>query len=213
MYRSTWNGIPRETLLEIGFFRRNPELFYRFAAEELYPMLDKEPSIAHTVPARLQQLGVFGRLYTQNIDGLHDKAGAASCELHGTLASHRCLECGKSFPLHEIRSQAAAGKVPRCSCGGLIKPEVVFYGEMLNEALLEQAFQDFETADFALVLGSSLVVTPVASLPAETLRNRGRLAIVNEQPTPYDREAAFRFPDIGSFCRAAGEYPAWRENG
>ena len=90
-----------------------------------------------------------------------------------------------------------------CGCGGLVKPEVVFYGEGLNEALLERAFDDFAKADVALVLGSSLTVFPVASLPEATLRGGGRLVIVNEQPTQYDRTAAFRFPDIAGFCAAA----------
>ena len=202
IYRKLWHGVSPETLLEIGFFRRNPEMFYRYAADNLYPMLDKTPSIAHTALARLQQSGRGHRLYTQNIDGLHTKAGAETGELHGTLLKHRCMDCGRSFPVAQIRADAEAGKVPRCRCGGLVKPEVVFYGENLDDALLNRAFEEFEAADAALVLGSSLTVSPVSSLPAMTLRGGGKLIIVNDQPTVYDAKAAFRFDDIASFCES-----------
>ena len=201
-----WHGVARETLLSIDFFLQNPATFYRYAAEELYGMPDKEPSIAHLVLAAAQKRGLVGGLYTQNIDGLHTKAGATTVELHGTLLRHRCLSCGAEFPIGEIRAAAAAGEVPRCSCGGLVKPAVVFYGEGLDETLLDRAFDDFAAADLALVFGSSLTVNPAASLPAMTKRSRGRLVIVNEQPTQYDHVAAFRFPDIAAFCSAMREY-------
>ena len=110
------------------------------------------------------------------------------------------MDCGRSFPIAQIRADAEAGKVPRCRCGGLVKPEVVFYGENLDDALLNRAFEEFEAADAALVLGSSLTVSPVSSLPAMTLRGGGKLIIVNDQPTIYDAKAAFRFDDIASFC-------------
>ena len=206
MYRGLWNGISRETLLEVGFFHRRPDLFYRFAAEELYPMLDKTPSIAHIALAQLQRSGRCGTICTQNIDDLHNKAGAESRELHGTMSKHRCLECGRAFPVGRIRAEAEAGKVPRCPCGGLIKPEVIFYGENLNETLLEEAFDDFARADIALVLGSSLTVSPVSSLPAMTLRGGGEMILVNEQPTHYDGKCAFRFRDIAAFCEGMSEY-------
>ena len=198
-----WHGVARETLLEISFFHRHPELFYQFAAEELYPMLDKTPSIAHETLAQLQKLGVVKGLFTQNIDCLHTKAGATAHELHGALDKHRCLRCGAAFPVGQVRAEAEAGRVPKCPCGGIIKPEVVFYGEGLDEALLERAFDEFGASDVALILGSSLTVSPVSSLPGMTKQGGGQLVIVNEQPTQYDRTAAFRFPDIAGFCAAA----------
>lgn len=204
-----FEGYDRQTLFDIDFFHLHPEIFYRFAHEYLYPMLDKTPSVCHNVLASLQQKGVVDALYTQNIDCLHTKAGSKVCELHGTLYTHSCCKCGDFYmPLDEIRKIVAQGEVPRCHCGGLIKPDVVFYGENLDEKLLEQAFHDFETADIVLVFGSSLTVAPVSTLPMACKLNHGKIIIVNEQPTSYDRDAAFIFPDIQKFCTALQRFYA-----
>lgn len=198
-----FEGYDRQTLFDIDFFHLHPEIFYCFAHEYLYPMLDKTPSICHNVLASLQQKGVVDALYTQNIDCLHTKAGSKAYELHGTLYTHSCCKCGDFYmPLDEIRKIVAQGEVPRCHCGGLIKPDVVFYGENLDEKLLNQAFYDFEKADIVLVFGSSLTVAPVSTLPMACKLNHGKIIIVNEQPTSYDRDAAFIFPDIQKFCTA-----------
>lgn len=198
-----FEGYDRQTLFDIDFFHLHPEIFYRFAHEYLYPMLDKTPSVCHNVLASLQQKGVVDALYTQNIDCLHTKAGSKAYELHGTLYTHSCCKCGDFYmPLDEIRKIVAQGEVPRCHCGGLIKPDVVFYGENLDEKLLNQAFYDFENVDIVLVFGSSLTVAPVSSLPMACKLNHGKIIIVNEQPTSYDRDAAFIFPDIQKFCTA-----------
>ena len=204
-----FEGYDRQTLFDIDFFHLHPEIFYRFAHEYLYPMLDKTPSVCHNVLASLQQKGIVDALYTQNIDCLHTKAGSKAYELHGTLYTHSCCKCGDFYmPLNEIRRIVAKGEVPRCHCGGLIKPDVVFYGENLDEKLLEQAFHDFETADIVLVFGSSLTVAPVSSLPMACKLNHGKIIIVNEQPTSYDRDAAFIFPDIQQFCTALHRFYA-----
>ena len=198
-----FEGYDRQTLFDIDFFHLHPEIFYHFAHEYLYPMLDKTPSICHNMLASLQQKGIVDALYTQNIDCLHTKAGSKAYELHGTLYTHSCCKCGDFYmPLDEIRKIVAQGEVPRCHCGGLIKPDVVFYGENLDEKLLNQAFYDFENADIVLVFGSSLTVAPVSSLPMACKLNHGKIIIVNEQPTSYDRDAAFIFPDIQKFCTA-----------
>ena len=203
----TWNDIPVETLHEIKFFKSHPDLFYRFAAEHIYPMLTKAPSTAHYTLAEMQKRGIVDMLYTQNIDRLHQKAGGAAFELHGTPTGHTCLECGEyDFTMEEIMSQVTAGKVPHCHCGGLIKPDMVFFGEELDAALLEQAFHDFETADIAIVLGSSLTVPPVSTLPLATCINGGILITVNDLPTHCDNQAAYRFSDISEFCRAVCGY-------
>lgn len=198
-----FEGFDRETLFDIDFFYSHPDIFYRFANEYLYPMLDKTPSICHNVLASLQKKGIINAIYTQNIDCLHTKAGAQAYELHGSLYTHICTECGDFHtPLKEIRSAAASNEVPCCHCGGILKPDVVFYGENLNEKLLDQAFTDFENADIVLVFGSSLTVAPVSSLPMTAKLNHSKLVIVNEQPTSYDRDADFIFPDIKEFCTA-----------
>lgn len=201
-------GVRREELFDIELFRKRPEIFYRYAADFLFPMLDKEPSIAHKTLAAMQKKGLCQGIFTQNIDTLHSKAGAADVvELHGTMGEHFCTECGTKYALSEVLPQGAKGEVPLCkSCSGVIKPAVVFFGEMLPEEALERAFRECAAAQILLVMGSSLTVTPVANLPEVTLNHGGRVVIVNEQPTSFDREAAFCFKDISEFCQALSEY-------
>lgn len=206
--QSTFEGHSAEELLELSFFRRHPEIFYRYARACWYPMLDAAPSIGHQALAMLEAQGRLQRVYTQNIDLLHTKAGSKQVgELHGSFGQHHCLGCGKAFALDEIRRLVEEGQLPRCqTCGNLVKPDVVFYGENLDEALLERAFADMEKAEVLLVLGSSLTVAPVSGLPQSTLRNHGQLVIINDGPTPYDQSAAFRFTDIADFCRQLQRY-------
>ena len=201
-------GVRREDLFDIGFFRKNPEIFYRYASEFLYPMLAKEPSIAHKLLAAMQNKGFCQTIFTQNIDTLHSKAGAADVvELHGTMKDHFCTGCGTLYALSEVLPQGEKGEVPLCkSCSGVIKPQVVFFGEMLPEKALDRAFSECAQTDILLVMGSSLTVTPVANLPGVTLNRGGRLIIVNEQSTPFDQEAVFRFTDIGAFSQKLADY-------
>ena len=200
--KSPLYGVSREQLFDIDFFRRRPEIFYQYAREYLYPMLDKVPSIAHTTLAAMQKRKLCGAIFTQNIDTLHFKAGATDCvELHGSLREHFCIGCGKSFPTADIRARAEKEAVPRCGeCGGLIKPRVVFFGESLDQDDLERAFRECAACDVLLVLGSSLTVTPVANLPMTAIGAGRKAVIVNAQPTPVDRYAAFKFDDIAQFC-------------
>ena len=197
-----WNGYRKEDLFDIDFFHEKPEVFYRFAAEYLYPMLEKTPSCAHILAAELQKRKMCGRIYTQNIDALHSKAGATEvAELHGTMQYSRCLRCSKRFSYDEVLPEVQAGHVPRCSaCGGLIKPEVVFFGENLPEEALDHAIYDCENTDILLVMGTSLTVQPVASLPVIAYRNNRKVVIVNDRETPCDRMADYIFRDIQQFC-------------
>jgi NAD-dependent deacetylase len=171
-------------------------------------MLTKEPSIAHKTLGAMQKKGLCGTIFTQNIDTLHTKAGAAdTVELHGTLGEFFCTECLTEYACSEILPMGIKGEVPLCkSCSGVIKPKVVFFGEILPEDALERAFSECADTSFLLVMGSSLTVMPVAHLPEITLNHAGKLIIVNEQPTSFDREAAFRFTDIASFCEALKDY-------
>ena len=196
-----WNGFKREELFHIDFFHENPGVFYLFAGEFLYPMLEKNPSIAHRTLALLQKKGLCQAIYTQNIDTLHAKAGSNAGELHGTLAESYCIRCGKTYPANEIIPLVQKEKIPYCnSCGALTKPNVVFYGEALPEELMKNAVKDCSRADLVLVFGSSLTVYPAAGLPDRTLASGGKLAIINASRTPYDRKADFLFPDITEFC-------------
>jgi NAD-dependent deacetylase len=204
---TTFEGYDRDTLMDLKFFVQHPEIFYRFALQYIYPMLEKIPSIGHITLAELQKRGILDVLYTQNIDLLHTKAGAKAYELHGQINSHSCMKCGNFyFTNEEIYLKLAQGKVPHCHCGGLVKPDIVFFNEELDEKLLEQAFHDFETSDIALVIGSSLSVPPVCTLPMAARLNHGKIIIVNEQPTQYDQYATYKFNDIADFCQNIQDY-------
>ncbi len=205
--QSTWHGYPVEMMLDTDFFDEHPDLFYEYAREFLYPMTDCTPSIAHEALALLEARGKLAALYTQNIDLLHSKAGSKNVgELHGSFRNHVCRHCGASYGLEPARSEIMAGNVPRCErCGHVLKPSVVFFGDNLDSELLDRAGRDCSSAELLLVLGSSLTVQPVASLPRLTLRHGGALVIVNAQPTDYDQAAACRFPDIAGFCQRLTE--------
>lgn len=197
-----WKGYEKEDLFDVDFFHAHPEIFYQFAREYLYGMLDKTPSVVHQTLAELQKSGRIGTVYTQNIDALHYKAGSTDVgELHGTLQFSVCVNCGERSDINHWRSRIDAGKVPLCGCGGLIKPDVVFFGEPLNENLLNKAVDDCEKADMIWVLGSSLTVQPVASLPLFTKHNGGKVVIVNADETGEDRHADFCFYDLNDFCQ------------
>ncbi len=199
VYLEPWRGRPVEEILSLDCFLEAPELFYGWAAEFLYRLDEFHPAAVHRALALLEAKGVLQSVYTQNIDLLHQKAESRNVhELHGSPAHHHCLGCRREFPYAEIAPTVLAGGVPRCpGCGGVIKPDIVFYGEGLDEALLDRAFREFEQAELLLVLGSSLTVQPAASLPMATRRGGGKIVIVNAQPTPLDRYAALRGDDLG----------------
>ena len=201
-------GVKKEKIFDIDFFHERPEVFFHYAKEYLYPMLDKSPSIAHLALAKMQQKGLCGTIYTQNIDALHTKAdGKKIVELHGTLTEHYCTLCHTYYETDFVRQIAEKNEIPRCrKCYSLIKPEVVFFGEGLDEEDLAKAFHDCRTSDLVLVLGSSLTVYPVAGLPGEAKVHDKKLVIVNAQKTSYDNKADFLFDDIAEFSRNMQEY-------
>ena len=206
VYNEPWHGYQVEEILSIDCFERAPELFYEWAREFVYRLEDFEPSAAHLALAHLEQAGILKSLYTQNIDLLHTKAGSRRVfEVHGSPANHRCRRCGATRSYGEVAPQVRAGKVPRCPCGGVFKPDIVFYGENLDEALLERGWEEFRNADVALVMGSSLTVHPAAGLPDQTARAGGKLVIVNDRPTPLDRCAALHFDDLAEFAAQTEE--------
>lgn len=204
----TLYGVKKEKIFDIGFFHERPEVFFHYAKEYLYPMLDKSPSIAHLTLAQMQKKNLCGTVYTQNIDTLHSKAqGGKVVELHGTLAEHYCTKCHAPYETGYVRNIAEKKEIPRCKfCNNLIKPKVVFFGEGLDETDLANAFSDCRKSDLLLVLGSSLTVYPVAGLPGEARMNNRKLVIVNAQKTPYDSKADFLFEDIADFCSSLQEY-------
>jgi len=205
------NGIYRELdadrLFDIDQFRRDPSFFYSHSKDFIYGLADKEPNIIHHQLARLEELGVIRAVITQNIDMLHRKAGSRRViELHGSPAGHRCLACRRRCDFPWVRAEVMADRVPRCpDCGGVVKPDITFFGELLDVQALREAEALAADADLMLVLGSSLQVQPAASLPLYTLEKGGTLAIVNDGATPLDAWAEVRFDDLETCFRAIAE--------
>jgi len=175
---------PPETILSRSFFMRKPEEFFRFYREKMI-CSSARPNAAHQKLAQWEQEGRLLGVVTQNIDGLHTAAGSKRVfELHGSVYRNRCMACGKFFPLEAVLAQTG---VPHCSCGGIIKPDVVLYEEALDEDVLKGAVYVLSGADLLIVGGTSLSVYPAAGL-LSAYRGR-RLALLNRDPTPRDSEA------------------------
>ena len=172
---------PPETILSHTFFYQNPEYFFRFYREKMLP-LDYQPNEAHKKLAASEQADKLRAIVTQNIDGLHQKAGSKRVyELHGSVLRNYCMKCGKFYPGEFIRD---AKGIPRCTCGGIVKPDVVLYEEALDEKTLAGAISAIRQADVLIVGGTSLTVYPAAGLLGYY---RGeRLALINRDETPYD---------------------------
>lgn len=172
---------PPETIISHSFYRKNPEYFFRFYREKMLP-LGFQPNITHRTLAAWEDAGKLRAVVTQNIDGLHQKAGSHRVyELHGSVLRNYCERCGKFYPAEYVRD--AAG-VPKCTCGGTVKPDVVLYEESLPEDVVEKSVRAIGQADLFIVAGTSLTVYPAAGL----LRYyRGdRLVLINRDDTPYD---------------------------
>jgi NAD-dependent deacetylase len=158
---------------------------------ELFPALrDAQPNTAHRVLAALERRGGLLRIVTQNVDGLHQKAGSSAnvmIEIHGTALEVGCLTCGARQERGPVQARFAAGEHDlRCDCGGLLKPATISFGQAMPERETAQAFADAAEADVFLVIGSSLAVYPAAGLPRVAVENGAPLVIVNREPTPYD---------------------------
>ncbi|MBR3059765.1 MAG: NAD-dependent protein deacylase [Oscillospiraceae bacterium] len=175
---------PPETILSATYFARKPEKFYDFYRDKMLP-LEAEPNVTHRVLAKLEAQGKLSAVVTQNIDGLHQKAGSKRVyELHGSVLRNHCTRCGRFYPAEFIRDSQG---VPLCDCGSVIKPDVVLYEEALDDAVVTGAVKAIREADLLVVGGTSLVVYPAAGL----LRYfRGdKLVLVNRDETPYDSQA------------------------
>ena len=192
---------PPEVMLSHEFFMEHPEEFFQFYREKMVaPQI--EPNDAHRILARWEEEGRLSAVITQNIDGLHQKAGSRKVwELHGSVYRNHCMECGKSWPLEKVLETDG---VPRCTCGGIIKPDVVLYGEGLDENVLQRSVQALERADLLIIGGTSLAVYPAAGL----IQYYGgqRLVLINRSSTPMDRYADLRFSGkIGEVLRTEEE--------
>lgn len=183
LYRQKFD-YPPETIISHSFYERDPAYFFRFYREKMLP-LGFEPNVTHRVLARLEQEGHLAAVVTQNIDGLHQKAGSRNVfELHGSVLRNFCEKCHKFYPAEFVRD---ADGVPLCTCGGIVKPDVVLYEEPLNDRVMLGAIRAICDADLLIVGGTSLTVYPAAGL----LRYYGgnRLVLINRYATPYDDTA------------------------
>lgn len=179
----------------LDMFVRDPVHFWSFHRPRYEQVAAVDPNAAHEAVAELERRGIVKALVTQNIDGLHRRAGSEDpIEIHGSLSGGRCLRCDHHVSSNELltRADAADDGVPRCDCGFQLKSHVVLFGEMLPSQAMEDAFEHAERADMMLVIGSSLLVAPVSNLPQIVLGNRGTLAILTEGETPYDHRTHVR---------------------
>jgi len=191
-------------IFDVDFFYSNPEAFYSFAKEGIFTMLEVKPNLAHTLLAQLEEKGLIEAVITQNIDRLHQKAGSKRViELHGNVEEYYCTSCGKAYTVRDVQRKLENAPVPLCDdCEGLIRPNIVFFGESLPKDALEEAIRLALKADLMIVVGSSLVVYPAAELPLLTLRNGGKLVIVNLGETAQDHLATLKFDlDVVEFAR------------
>jgi NAD-dependent deacetylase len=206
------NGVWRTGKIPtIADYRDNPETrrVYWETRRTSYPeLLAKRPNDGHLALVALERAGRLLAVVTQNIDGLHQRAGndpARVVELHGTAHRVRCLDCGRTWPAANVQQRLAAGESePRCEvCGGPLRGATVLFGEALPEAALDRAAEVSAACDLMLVVGSSLVVQPAAQFPVVAKRGGARLAIVNRTPTPLDALAEVRVAgDAGPILRA-----------
>ena len=175
---------PPEQIISHSLFMRDPEEFYRFYRDRMiYP--EAKPNAAHLKLAELERAGKLTAVITQNIDGLHSAAGSRNViELHGSVHRNHCMKCGKPFGLEYILSVPG---VPRCDCGGIVKPDVVLYEEPLDEDCINRAINAISEADMLIIGGTSLAVQPAAGLIR--FFNGRRLAVINKTPTSADDEA------------------------
>ena len=183
LYRQQYD-YPPETIISHGFFLSHTAEFFRFyKAKMLFP--DAAPNPCHLALARLEEEGKLKAVITQNIDGLHGKAGNKNVlELHGSVWRNFCMKCGKAHTMYEI---IGAEGIPRCDCGGVIKPDVVLYEENLDEGILHASVKAISEADLFIVGGTSLAVYPAAGL-LQFFRGE-HLVVINKTPTPADRSA------------------------
>jgi len=189
LYNQKYRYTP-ETILSHRFFVTHSDAFYDFYRDKML-CLDAKPNKAHLKLAEMERAGKLKAVITQNIDGLHQKAGSKRVyELHGSVHHNICQKCAKSYDAAFI---LCGEGIPRCSCGGTIKPDVVLYEEPLNDAVVEGAVEAIAAADVLIVGGTSLAVYPAAGLL--NYFSGDKLVLINKKRTPYDRRASLVIND------------------
>ena len=183
LYNQTYE-YPPETILSHNFYRRYADEFFRFYRDKML-YLDAKPNKGHLALAKLEEMGKLTAVVTQNIDGLHQKAGSKNVyELHGSVLRNHCERCGKFHSVEEIVNSTG---IPICECGGRIKPDVVLYEESLNQKTMEKAIKAISEADMLIIGGTSLVVYPASGLIH--YYNGKKLVLINKSATAMDEKA------------------------
>ncbi len=195
-----WNEYDPDKYANINYFLHDPSYYWSFFRDVRYPILrDAEPNEGHIALAKLEGLGKCTTVITQNIDGLHFEAGQREViELHGNTRRFYCMDCSNTLTMNEAFDLVNREVPARCPCGGLVRPDVVFFGESLPDDALDAAAQAAAACDAFLVLGSSLVVQPAAQLPVLAKRGGAQLVIINIGETPLDDMADIKFDDSAS---------------
>ena len=187
-----WENVDPMEVAHIRAWRADPERFWRFYGDRFAVLGDKRPNGAHAALVALETRGRLDAVITQNVDMLHRKAGTRGLvEVHGSIATSSCLECGVRYELDEV-VERLGGPFPACDCGRPLKPDVVLFGEMLQQDAIDRACELAAGADLLLCIGSSLEVWPVGGLPQLTLDGGGELAIVTQGPTQWDHRATLK---------------------
>jgi len=179
---------------EIDFFMDFPAEYYRIAIEHIHTLIDKQPNLTHTLLSELEARGLLLAVITQNIDGLHHKAGSKNIiEFHGNVSRFYCTRCEKEFARGYVDHQIRVEGLPACdNCGSLIRPGIVFFGDMIPMDALYDAQLLAQNADLFIAVGSSLAVNPAASLAVQARQTGAELDIINRGPTALDSLADVR---------------------
>jgi NAD-dependent deacetylase len=203
-----WNKVdPMISLSSLGFKLR-PKAFYKLGLELIPPFLNAEPTEAHYFLAKLEAIDKLSCVITQNIDGLHQKAGSKKVvEIHGNIRKGHCIKCNREYSLGKIKKKIEnKGIPPKCDmCAKPIKPDIVLFGDPLPVEGFEKAKAALSECDILLIIGSSLQVYPVADFPRIALQRGAGMVIINLEQTPYDRDAIVLRGQAGQTCKAISE--------
>ena len=184
-----YNTVTTAMIFSTWLFKLWPGRFYKTMGPMYKFLKDAKPNEGHKALARLEELGKTVRIVTQNVDGLHQAAGSSSVyEIHGTLDKLTCPRCGKTYSVADVEETILAGEKPKCTCGKVLKPDIVFFGDSLPQQPFLNAMRVMLDADLVLVIGTSLRVRPAADLPSYRV-NGTPLVIINRDPTPWDNAA------------------------
>ena len=186
-----WSKYNPDIYANINVFLQDSTYYWNFFKDERYPVIKKaKPNPGHYTLVKLEKSGKLYRVITQNIDGLHQEAGQTGViELHGSTRKINCLSCGKVYSMDETYKLLEKELPPKCSCGGNLKPGTILFGEPLPKDAVDMAKIASKNCDLFIVLGSSLVVFPAASMPRIAKKNGAKLVIINIDPTPFDEIA------------------------